>query len=132
MKRILFLILFVLTFSSAEINEYLSDVYFANGIDTDDKEAYEALGDINISTMIEYPESYKYVAKWNISYNHTHGIGIDLYESMLQKIDEDWRIKYALDISGLLKFTYGGIAKMVAKKVLRSHSESGNADSKIK
>ena len=46
-------------------------------------------------------------------------MGIDLYESMLQKIDEDWKIKYALKFSGLLKLTYGGIVKMAIKKVAK-------------
>lgn len=123
MKKILLLILVGLTVASAEINEYLSDVYFANGIDTTYKQAKAARDDLNISTMITYPQSYRSIKKWGVSYNHTQGIGIDLYESMLQKIDEDWRIKYALDFSGILNFTYGGIAKMVTKKVAKEAIE---------
>jgi len=119
MKKILFLILLGFTLASAEINEYLSDVYFANGIDTTYKQAKDAREDLNISTMIAYPQSYKYISKWGISYNHTHGIGIDLYESMLQKIDEHWYTESLLEVSGLLDYSWKGLLKMVAKKVAK-------------
>lgn len=59
--------------------------------------------------MIKYPEAYKSVKNWKVSYNHTHGKGIDLYESMLQKIDEHWYTEYILDVSGLLDYSWKGI-----------------------
>ena len=43
MKKILLIVLFSISFSSAEINEYVSDVYFANGIDTSKKQAYKSI-----------------------------------------------------------------------------------------
>jgi len=81
MKKILLLLLFCASFLPAEINEYVSDVYFANGIDTSKKQAHKSLTDINDSIRIKYPEAHKSVKNWQVSYNHTHGIGIDLYES---------------------------------------------------
>ena len=84
MKKVLLILLFGISFLSAEINEYVSDVYFANGIDTSYSQAKKSRDDLNISTMIKYPEAYKSVNDWKISYNTTHDI--DLYESMLQKI----------------------------------------------
>ena len=62
MKKIVFILLFGMSFLFAEINEYLTDVYFANGIDTTYNEAKKARDDLNISIMLDYPDSYKYVA----------------------------------------------------------------------
>jgi len=117
MKRILFLILIGFTFASAEINEYLSDVYFANGIDTSFQDANKAKNKLMDDFELSNPQAYQYIDDWNVSYNHTHGIGIDLYESMLQKIDEHWYTEYLLETSGLLDYSWKGLFKMVAKKV---------------
>ncbi len=96
MKKIILLLLVSISFLFAEINEYDSDVYFANGINTDSGDAKQDLRRIDKKFKVAYPDSYKCVANWKVSLNHTQGMGIDLYESMLQKIDEDWRISYAL------------------------------------
>ena len=70
MKKILLIFFFSISFLSAEINEYVSDVYFANGIDTSYSQAKKSRDDLNISTMIKYPKAYKSVKNWQISYNH--------------------------------------------------------------
>ena len=88
MKKVLLVLLFCVNFLSAEINEYVSDVYFANGIDTSKKAADESKRKLSKKFKLVNPEAYKSVKNWQVSYNHTHGIGIDLYESFLQKIDE--------------------------------------------
>lgn len=119
MKKILFLFLFGFTLASAEINEYLSDVYFANGIDTDERTAKKSIENIRRKFKLSNPQAYQYVNDWNVSYNHTHGIGIDLYESMLQKIDEHWYTESLLEVSGLLDYSWKGLFKMVAKKVAK-------------
>jgi len=121
MKKIILIILLFTSFLSASINEYLSDVYFANGIDTKEKSAYKALSEIQDNFELNYPNIYQSVSDWNISYNHTHGIGIDLYESFLQKIYEDktgtsiapfiWNVD---KISGLVNFSFRGVVKKVA------------------
>jgi hypothetical protein len=123
MKKIFLILLIGISFSYAEINEYMSDVYFANGINTGQDDAKLSLEDINNSIRIEYPESYKSVANWQVSYNHTHGIGIDLYESMLQKIYEDnpgssfVPFIYNLDeVIGLLKWDFKTLVGKVARK----------------
>ena len=82
-------ILFLTTVVHAQIDECVSDVYFSNGIDTSEKQAYDALDDINQTFKSTYSSQYHNVKKWKVAYNTTHGIGIDLYESMLQKIYED-------------------------------------------
>ena len=43
MKKILILLLLVTSFLWAEIDEYKSDVYFANGIATSEEEANKSL-----------------------------------------------------------------------------------------
>lgn len=123
MKKIIFLILLGFTLASAEINEYLSDVYFANGIDTSKRQSYKSIKDINDSIKTTYPQAYQYVNDWKVSYNHTHGIGIDLYESMLQKIYEDEPgesfvpFLYNLDeVTGLLKWDFETLLGKVARK----------------
>jgi hypothetical protein len=102
-----------------EVNEYMSDIYFANGIDTDEDSAKKSRDILSKKFKLFNPQSYQSVKDWKVSYNHTHGIGIDLYESMLQKIDEHWYTEYILDVSGLLDYSWKGLAKMVAKKVAK-------------
>ncbi len=85
MKKIFLIFLLGVSFSFAEINEYVSDVYFANGIDTPRKIADESKRKIAKKFKLSHPDSYKYVANWKVSYNHTQGMGIDLYVAMLQK-----------------------------------------------
>ena len=53
MKNIFLGFIFLLSVSSAEINEYMSDVYFANGINTNGKQGDKALKDIE-ETLIWY------------------------------------------------------------------------------
>ena len=89
MRNIVLLLLFCITFLSAEVNECKSDVYFANVIDTTKEQAYYAKDKLSEKFKTFSPEAYKSVAEWKVNYNHTHGIAIDLYESFLQKIYED-------------------------------------------
>ena len=58
-----------------------------------------------------YPDSSKSVNDWKVSINRTQGIGIDIYEAYLQKIEEEWTIKYTYKFIGALNYTYGGIVK---------------------
>ena len=116
MKK-LFLIFILLGFiaASAAIDERKTDVYFANGINTDEQRARDAAKDLNFSFHIYNSTLYKLVADWKVAYNHTHGIGIDLYESMIQKIYEDQTgnsfiplIWNAGPLGTLLKFSFKG------------------------
>jgi len=123
MKKLFFFFLLLTGLAYAEINECLNDVYFANGIDTDDKSAYRALSEINASFKTHNPTAYQSIATWDTVYNHTYGIGIDLYESMLQKIYEDapgeslvpfvWNVG---EVFGALDYTFKGIVERIAKK----------------
>ena len=81
MKNIILILLICFSSLYAEIDEYKSDVYFANGIDTTFEQAEEARNDLNISFKLSHLQTCKFVKKWDIVYNHTYGIGIDLYES---------------------------------------------------
>ncbi len=116
-------ILFLTTVMHAQIDECVSDVYFSNGIDTSEKQAYIALDDINQTFKSTYPSQYHNVKKWKVAYNTTHGIGVDLYESMLQKIYEDqvgkslkpviWNFS---EVFGLLDYSFKGLISKIAKK----------------
>jgi len=123
MKNIFLGFIFLLSVSSAEINEYMSDVYFANGINTDGIAAKDALLEMKTSFKVSHPDSFKAVNDWKVSINRTQGIGIDLYEAILQKIEEEWTLKYTLKFVSALDYTYGGIVKRAAKGVLKDDIE---------
>ena len=128
MKKILLLIFLWNSFLVAdkynsEYNEYMSDVYFANGIDTPRKIADESKRKLSKKFKAYNSKASNLVLNWQVSYNHTHGIGIDLYESMLQKIYEDSPgsslspFLYNLDeVVGLLKWDFKTLVGKVARK----------------
>ena len=123
MKKFFLLILLFSGILHATIDERKSDVYFANGIDTDEFTAKDSIDEIEREFKSNYPIAYNSIANWDTVYNHTHGIGIDLYESMLQKIYEDapgdsfvpfvWNVG---EVFGFLDYTFKGIVERVAKK----------------
>ncbi len=94
MKLLLLLFLFILypLASFAEIDERKTDVYFANGILTNEKNATSntvLLEDaIRLKFYNDNPmEMDKKIGKVTEAYNSTHGWGIgDLIESLLQKL----------------------------------------------
>lgn len=123
MKKIFSIILILTGCIFATVDERNVDVYFANGIATDRTSAYKASDKIKEKFQVYNPTLYNSVADWNISYNHTHGIGIDLYESMIQKIYEDKPGKSFLpfiwnagSLSSLLDLSFKGIVKKIAQK----------------
>ena len=123
MKNIIYLLLLFSSILYAEIDERKSDVYFANGINTDERDAKKSIDKIKTEFKKAYPERYKSVVNWGTSYNHTHGIGIDLYESMLQKIYEDKPgeslvpfIFNLSEIADYFKFSFKGLITKVANK----------------
>ena len=81
MKNIILILLICFSSLYAEIDEYKSDVYFANGIDTDEQESYKYIEKIQKYSKSKFPKNFNSIKKWDIVYNHTYGIGIDLYES---------------------------------------------------
>ena len=123
MRNIVLLLLFCITLLSAEVNECKSDVYFANGIDTTKEQAYYAKDKLSEKFKTFSPKSYNSVAEWKVNYNHTHGIGIDLYESFLQKIYEDkpgtsmapfiWNLD---EIADYFSWSFSGVVRKIAKK----------------
>jgi len=112
-----------LSVSVVEVDESKSDVYFANGINTKKIDAEKSIRKVKLEFKKYNLDAYKKVEKWNVSYNHTHGIGIDLYESMLQKMYEDdvgssiapfvWNFG---EIFGFLDFSFKGLVKKIASK----------------
>jgi len=93
MKQLFFLLLIWIfpLFSFSAINECLTDVYFGNGILTDDGNA--TANTILLKRTIQkdiynldYKEYKKYIGKVKEAYNSTHFLGIyDLVESLFQK-----------------------------------------------
>ena len=124
MKKIILILFLFSSFLYAEIDERKSDVYFANGIDTDEFTAKDSVDEIEREFKSSNPQTYKSIKTWDVVYNHTHGIGIDLYESMLQKVYEDapgdslvpviWNIG---KVSDYFVLSFKGIVTKIAKKV---------------
>lgn len=125
MKKLLLLLLIVCSLF-AEIDERKIDVYFANGIDTSVRRAKEAKDKISEKYQTYNPTLYKSVEDWKVAYNTTHGIGLDLYESTIQKVYEDpvgkslvpflWNLP---TIAGMFDIGISNIVGDIAKKVAR-------------
>lgn len=128
MKRIFLWAILLITFSCAEINEYKSDVYFANGINTKPSDADEAIREITHSFKLSNPDSFNSIQKWTVSLNNTHGVGIDLYEAFLQKIDETLTWSVMWEIMDWFDYTFKGLIKKVALGVAKEQIKEGAQD----
>jgi len=95
MKKI-FLLLILSSFAYAAIAEYKTDVYFSNGISTEDEDAKRnaKLLDAAIEDKLGTNQYNKQIGKVDYSYNNTNGIPFDLTESADQKLNiikwRDW------------------------------------------
>ncbi len=63
MKKIFLILLLGMNFSFAEINEYMSDVYFANGIDTSIGQATRAKDKLKDKFELSQPDAYTPIQK---------------------------------------------------------------------
>ncbi|WP_345971850.1 SBBP repeat-containing protein [Sulfurimonas diazotrophicus] len=128
MKQIAtFIFISIFTFLQAGINECKSDVYFANGINTSKKKAEKSIKQIEEKFKMHSSEAYQTIADWKVSYNHTFGIGIDLYESMIQKIyegDYGVNIKAVVwNILDLFNYSVKGLIKKIAQKAAKEETK---------
>ncbi len=104
MKNIIILLILVLfpVVGFSSIDEYKTDVYFANGIQTEDWEARKNARDVLKPAIIdkfgiEYYNNY--IEKIDYSYNHTNGLVLDLWESIAQKLNFQELIDAIFDTS---------------------------------
>jgi len=83
MKYLVILLFMLITPSilQAEINEYMNDVYFSNGINTNDSEAELTKEEIKIRYELYNPTFYNSVKDWKVAVNHTEGIVLDFARS---------------------------------------------------
>lgn len=94
MKKVLFILLIWLypLFSFSAINECLTDVYFGNGIKTNEKNATANTLLLEKAIKNEFyngksVEMDKHIGKVKEAYNETHSMGLgDLFESLFQKL----------------------------------------------
>ncbi len=93
MKKLLFLLLILSPLiATAAVDESKTDVYFANGVDTTEKQAWDSAHKTLKPAMKE--EIYnndttkidQQIGKFDLLYNETHGLSNDLAEAVLQKI----------------------------------------------
>ncbi len=124
MRRYILIIFTLLLISSSlfakekeVVNEYLNDVYFANGINTDRGEAQSALTDIIKKQVKESlfngnEAKMKESVHFKLAYNNTLGVYLDMLEAWQQKKAEHgtfwWAVETFFDV-------YGKVAKLPAK-----------------
>jgi len=113
--------MFFSTFAQGEeeINECMSDVYFANGINTmheDAKFQLDYLIEPQVSKNIfnSDDEKMNQTVSYKLAYNNTLGIAFDLLESYGQKKAEHGTFWWTL---GTIYDVFGGIAKQGLKEV---------------
>ena len=95
MKKILFLLLVWLiplmgsAFTELAIDECKTDVYFGNGILTEDWQAEDNAELLELALIEKFGIDYynKNIGKVDYAYNRTDGGIIDVLESLVQKID---------------------------------------------
>ena len=74
------------TLLCAAIDERKSDVYFANGIDTTQKQAERARDKLSDEIELNFPNAFSSIVDWKVSYNKTKGFQQDIYESSIQAL----------------------------------------------
>jgi len=98
MKKILILLLLWIipltgfAFTELFIDEYKTDVYFGNGILTEEQDAIDNADLLEKSIIKDIynnneDEMYKYIGKVDYAYNSTKGEILDLWESLVQKLN---------------------------------------------
>lgn len=86
----LFIILLASQTLSAYINEYKTDVYFANGVGAVTKETSFQQGFYQYNSyLIANPSVKQDLGKYDLSYNTGHGVLRDYFEAWLQYTDEN-------------------------------------------
>ena len=106
MKKLLFLLLIWLypLLGFGAINECLTDVYYANGMQVDEGNATASTTLLERTIRRKFyngseEKMYKDIGKVEEAYNSTHGLFPDLFESFMQKVD----LQLLIDWYALLK-----------------------------
>ena len=89
MRKLLLLVSILPILAFSAIDEYKTDVYFGNGILTEEENAEINAGILEDAMIAKDGMDYynKNIAKVTYAYNRTDGAVIDLLESLLQKVD---------------------------------------------
>ncbi len=92
MKIIILLFAVLSSFLFASINEYKSDLYYANGImiNISEKEATKIWDQKVKELFLDKQESYKKLERIQVSYNRSQGFFDNLFESLEQKISNEF------------------------------------------
>ena len=86
MRKILLLISILPIFAFSAIDEYKTDVYFANGILTEEENAEINAGILEDAIIVKFGIDYynNYIGKVDYAYNETHDFDNDITESVYQ------------------------------------------------
>jgi len=102
MKKLLIFFTVLSTFVFSAIDEYKTDVYFANGILAEKKDARDNAGILRDAIIEKLGINYynKHIGKVDYAYNRTDGFVIDMLESLVQKLNGT--VVAALDRSNII------------------------------
>ena len=86
MRKIFLLLIVLASVSFAAIDECKTDVYFGNGILTEEEDAEINAGILEDAIIEKFGLDYyrKHIGEVSYAYNNTFGFGQDIYESGLQ------------------------------------------------
>jgi len=92
MRKVIYLLLFLSLSLFAKIDEYKSDLYYANGImmNISEKEATKVWSSKVKELFANNQKDYKQLEKIQNSYNRSQGFFDDLFESLEQKISNEF------------------------------------------
>ena len=140
MKKLLILLVTILLSTNlfAEpINEYKSDIYFANGVGAIDYDTSFEQGEVQIKKYKKAnTEFYRnYVGKYDLAYNIGRGIVRDFAEAWFQYIDENPGYKVGWDafkaaLSRSIGSVVGGTVEL-SEQFIR-YLEQNNVDTQVK
>lgn len=127
---LIFSLLFSLTLQAnvPNINECMSDIYFANSIETTKKEAKKHLSLIRKKIKLKkYSGSSKQmnqILNFKLNYNESHGLNLDIYDTFMFLANEEAGCHtYKTTMEILVDFSAGRVIKKTAKYLGLSKQE---------
>ena len=89
MKKIFLLLILLNSFAFSIVDESKIDIYFGNGILTEESDAIKNAGILEDAIIVKYGLKYyhKHIGKVDYAYNQTRTMALDLFESTYQVIN---------------------------------------------
>ncbi len=125
LKLFFIILLFSSHIIAENIDEYKTDIYFANGVGAVSyKNSYIQGEERILEYIIENSSIEKYIGEYDLAFNTGHGVVLDFYEAWLQYIDENPSAKFgweAFTVAMGRATVIGGGAIELSKAVVLKH-----------